>query len=102
MLDITPVEKLTRDMRSAAALLTVPEARFLVDLYYTMQDQRIRSEGQVRALSTSKEPHAVVAHFAEQWWTLEKQVAGALEKFSDAHPVGRWMRAQKGIGPVLS
>ena len=36
-----PMLRLTRDLKQAATLLTPSEARYLVDLYYTIQDQRI-------------------------------------------------------------
>lgn len=67
-----------------------------------MQTQRIRGDAQVRAMAKAEEPHALIKYFAEQWATLEKQAQGALEHYTEAHPVGRWMRAQKGIGPVIA
>lgn len=40
------VNKLTRDLANASKTLSQKEARYLVDLYYQMQDNRIRSYGQ--------------------------------------------------------
>lgn len=101
-LDMEPIERLTKDLRASAATLSAVEARYLVDAYYIMQDQRIRTEGQVRALSGTAEPHSVIEWLATQSRTLENQVKGALDRYTDAHPVGQWMKSVKGIGPVLS
>lgn len=96
------IERLTRDLRAGAKALTIPEARFLVDAYYTMQDNRIHAANQVRALAEAGEPNEVLGWFMEQGLALEREVAKALDAFSAADPVGRWARSVKGIGPVLA
>lgn len=102
MLDMEPIERLSRDLRTTAATLSDTEARYLVDAYYIMQDQRLRTEGQIRAMTGTGEPHAVIAWLSQQSTTLEKQVAGALDRYTSAHPIGQWLKSVKGIGPVLS
>lgn len=97
-----PIERLSRDLRNAAKTLSTAEARFLVDAYYTMQEDRKRSDNQVRAMSESREPSTVLQWFASQSATLEGQIKGALDKYSAANPVGEWARAQVGIGPVIA
>lgn len=99
---LEPVARMTRDLRTAAVTLSDDEARFLVDSYYMMQESRIRSGHQVRQLTASGEPHGVLVYTEDQFATLEAQIKGALDRYSGAHPIGRWMRAQKGIGPVLA
>jgi hypothetical protein len=94
------VEKLGKDLRKASATLTSDEARFLVDAYYTMQTGRIRSDNQVRQMAN--EPHAVLSWLAEQSAILEKNVLGALDVYSAAHPIGERMRLVIGIGPVTA
>lgn len=98
----TPFTKLTKDIRAAATILGRGEARFLVDSYYSMQESRIRSDNQVRALTTAAEPNEILQWFAAQNAGLEKEVAKALDAYSAASPVGQWARSQKGIGPVLA
>lgn len=100
MLDMEPIRKLTKDERMASAILGKDEARFLVDAYYQMQDNRLRADNQVRSMS--EEPHGVLLWLADQNRMLEAQIKGALDKYSAASPVGQWMRAQKGIGPVIA
>ena len=96
------IKKLTKDIKLAAYTLSQHEARFLVDAYYQMQDNRIRTDGQIRATLTSGEPNAVLSWLTDQNYTLEKQVGRALDAYSGSHPVGQWMRAQKGVGPIIS
>jgi hypothetical protein len=98
--ELTSVERLNRDIRNAAATLSDTEARFLVDSYYQMQDDRIRAAGQVRSMDS--EPHAVLSWLTEQSSLLENQVKGALDVYSSNHPIGKRIRTVDGVGPVIS
>jgi hypothetical protein len=126
-----PVKRLSRDLRSAAKTLGRDEARFLVDSYYQMQEQRKGLDNQERALARAHdcpkcgavagkacvedgrtveavheervpEPHDTLGFFADQFDTLERQIRSALDVYSDAQPLGRWARSQVGIGPVIA
>jgi len=100
MLDLTPVPRMTKDIRDAARTLGAGEVRFLVDAYYTMQKNRIRTEHQTRMLSKATaedeegkkvpqpKPHDVIEWLSRQNHVLEQQVKNALDKYSAAHPVG--------------
>lgn len=96
------IRKLTKDEKAAARIIGRDEARFLVDAYYTMQDNRIRADGQVRAMGAGGEPHAVLQWLADMNRTLEEQVKITLDAYSTSNPVGCWLRAQIGIGPVIA
>jgi hypothetical protein len=96
------IRKLTKDERAAAKNVTRNEARFLVDAYYQLQDNRIRGDGQVRSMSRDGEPHAVVQWLADMNRTLEEQIKFALDAYSMNSGPGQWLRAQKGIGPVIA
>jgi hypothetical protein len=100
--DYHAITNLTRDLKKATVTLSRDEARFLVDNYYLMQEQRIRTAGQVRSMNASGEPHDVLHWFNAQSETLEKQVAKALDAYSNGFVLGRWARSQYGIGPVIS
>src|SRR6185312_11642646 len=76
------------------------EARYLVDAYYLMQENRKRSDNQVRSMEA--EPHTVIAWLAENSDMLEGQIKRALDKYTDAHVVGQWMKSIHGIGPVIA
>ena len=98
----TPVQRLSRDLALAAKTLSATEARYLVDAYYMMQEDRKRSDNQVRALSEQTEPSMVLAWLAAQSATLEQQIQRALDHYTRSHVCGGWMRTVYGIGPVLS
>ena len=94
------IVRLSRDMRAAAATMSEQEARFLVDGYYSMQDDRKRANNQARAMKD--EPHTLVVWLAEQGEMLEGQIRRALDTYSDAQPVGVWLKSIYGIGPVIA
>lgn len=100
--EMNPITRLSRDLANAAITLSEQEARYLVDSYYQMQDNRIRAYGQIRAMGETYEPHSVLAWLAEQSETLEKQVQRALDKYSINHEIGGWLRGVIGIGPVIA
>ena len=101
-MQLEPIQRLTKDLKTASIRLSDDEARFLVDSYYQMQDDRKRSDNQVRSMSDSTEPCDVLMWLADQSRALENQVKRALDAYSGAHPVGHWARAQSGIGPVIA
>lgn len=94
------VKRLSRDLMLATKTMSDDEARFLVDAYYLMQDDRKRSHNQVRQMEA--EPHAVIAWLGDQSETLEGQIKRALESYTDTRPVGLWLKANFGIGPVIA
>jgi len=113
----TPIQRLTRDIASASVTLSEAEVRFLVDTYYQQQEQRIRSDGQIRSIQQNPietvddktgevakaiEPHSVLQWFATQTETLEGQIKRALGKYVESHPVGEWLVSVHGIGPVIA
>lgn len=99
---LEPIQRLTKDLKEASYILSNDEARFLVDAYYIMQDNRIRTDGQIRSMSETGEPNQVLQWLSNQNSTLEKQVARALDAYSGAHKAGIWAREQRGIGPVIA
>ena len=88
--------RLPREVRGAAQSLSRPGARDLVELYYDLQKMRIEANN--RALHDDR----VAAFFAGQLGTMERQVRSLLGAWVEMHPVGGWLLAQHGIGPVLA
>ena len=115
---VTPVFRLSRDMvkglrqaseSGSAGGITDSEARFLVDLYYTMQDQRVRTNNQVKGLDrdakkqdTKAEPHEAIDWTLTQFTTLENQVARLLGIYTEMHPMAWFFDQTIGIGPILA
>ena len=100
--DLTPVQRLTRDLRNASKTLGPQEARYLVDAYYQMQRDRIRAAHQMRTLAEGAEPNLVVQWLADQTETLEKQLKGALGRYAEGSTEGQWLLSICGIGPVIA
>ena len=96
------VQRLTRDLVESARMLSDDEARYLVDYYYLTQEDRKRATNQVRALKEGAEPCMVVQWLAVQSTTLENQIKRTLDAYTDAHPVGEWLKSIVGIGPVIA
>lgn len=94
------VKRLTRDLRDASRHLTTQEARYLVDEYYMMQRNRIRSAHQQRTLAANAEPNILVGWLAEQDGILEAQIKRVLDIYTEDHPLGKWPRSVVGVGPV--
>jgi hypothetical protein len=95
-------KRMGRDLREAAKLMTPDEARYLVDAFYIIQEDRKRSDNQVRSLNENEEPNQVLTWFADLSRFSEGQIKNALHAYARNHKAGQWMLAQKGIGPVLA
>lgn len=95
------VLRLRKDLAAAAVTLTPREARYLVDLYYQVQEYRIALAGQIRAVGT-EEPHAMLDFMIDQVETLEGQLKRALDLWTRDHPLSAWARGICGIGPVIA
>lgn len=111
---LEPIIKLERDMMRALrgggpGGITDNEARFLVDLYYTMQKQRVGLNNQVKGLArdakkagNEPEPHEVIAWALHNAEVFENQIKKVLAVYVEVHPM-HWFFAQTlGIGPVLA
>lgn len=94
--------KLRKDVRAAAVTLTAQEARYLVDSYYIMQEDRKRAHNQVRALDESEEPHEIIDWLATNSQLLENELKKVLDEYANSHKIGVWMNSITGIGPVIS
>jgi len=96
------IQKLSRDLRKAAADIGVREARYFVSAYYDLQDYRIASANQQRKLLEGNEPSELITWLNGNLEILEKQIQAMLDKWSAHQHMGIWARAICGIGPVIS
>ena len=84
------------------------EARYLVDLYYQIQEQRQRSASQTRSSenetdpSDTPEPSALTGWLFDQFRILEGDIKKALGVYASAHTPGIWAQSIHGIGPVIA
>src|SRR5262245_21645263 len=76
-----PLKKLRADLRRGAVTLTTGEVRFLVDIYYNIQDYRIQAGGQIR--QSGHEPHEYITDFFDLMEQHEREIQGALYAYTD-------------------
>ena len=108
---LEPIVKLKMDLRAAAATLKKDEARYLVDLYYQIQDFRKASNSQICAIEKAvangkrpNEPTLLLGWIFNTNYAVEQIIKKTLEEFTDIEPTGMglWAKSVFGIGPVLS
>lgn len=97
-----PAKRLRADLKLAAQSLTPKEARYLVDTYYQMQENRKRSENQKRALAVAGEPSLAVSFLKKEAERLEGEVKYILGVYANSDALGVWSQLIRGIGPVIS
>lgn len=102
VVELEPMQRLSRDLRNSAKQLTPSQARYLVDLYYQVQEYRKRAANQARAMGESGEPHELVTWVFGNMEMLENDIRRALDRYSDGQIPGQWAKSITGIGPVLS
>lgn len=106
---VTPVYKISRDMmkglRQQGGGVTDSEARFLVDLFYSMQRQRIRTNNQEKGLDrdarksgNEPEPHEALSWTLSQFDTLEEQIEKILKTYVEGHSMAWFFSQTLGIG----
>jgi hypothetical protein len=100
--DLEPLARLSRDLKKAASTLTLGEVRYLVDYYYTIQNDRIRAGHQAQKMMEGDKPHDLVAWLSQNTELLEGQIKRALDAYTDSMPMGRWAKSIHGIGPILA
>lgn len=90
-----------KDLRAAAKVLTVGEARYLVDLYYQVQEFRKATGNQIRSLGKD-EPGALIQGIFGSLEKVEGRIKKGLDYYTDTQPMGQWGKEIVGIGPVIA
>ena len=99
---VQPLSAIQRTIRSKAPSMSREEVRFLVDSYYRVQKDRIRTNHQYNALVTEGRDHEALTWFLENNELLEKGVESLLKSFADGNLVTQWSQSIVGIGPIIS
>ena len=94
------LDRLNKDLKTAATTLTQNEVRLLVDLYYQVQDLRIATANIVR--SQPGEPNALSNWIFQNFKIIERDIAAAMGVFAAHYKVGQWLQFIYGIGPIIS
>lgn len=96
------IKTLNRDIMKSTHLLSDKEARYVVDLYYQLQEYRKRAANQNRAMSEAEEPTELVHWLFGSFRLMESSIKNYLGHYSKTRAVGRWSNGLTGIGPVIS
>lgn len=99
---IDNLKPLSRDLIKSCKLLSSKEARYVVDLYYQLQEYRKRAANQTRIMSESGEPTDLLSWLFDNFVSMENSIKRYLNKYSDTKVVGEWSKSIMGIGPVIS
>lgn len=99
---VEPMFRLAKDMRAAARDLSKADARWFVDRYYEVQEDRKRAVNQRLASSDIGEPCKLVDWSCQSITRYEASLKAALGEFARSYRVGAWMQSLCGIGPVIS
>jgi len=94
------LDRLNRDLKTAATTLTQNEVRLIVDLYYQVQDFRIACKNIVR--SGPGEPNALSDWIFKNFKHIERDISAAMGTFAAHYKVGQWLQSIYGIGPIIS
>ena len=99
-----PLKILKADLKKAALIMTAHEARYLVDLYYQIQEFRKSASNQISAMKKDQEPMAVIDWVFGTTERIEMEIKKALDIYTDHEEtgVGAWAKDIIGIGPVIS
>lgn len=117
-LDIATLTKSVK--KSLTKIPSREEARYISDIYYQIQTMRIGVESQLRAMDqrTDQDSKTEIAEKSTksnpvqsrpfmEWYLfnlkiMETEIGKALAIFSDSCYMGRWAKANKGIGPTIA
>ena len=91
-----------KDVREAAVKLEMREVRFLVSMYYIMQENRLRTDSQVRKMAKEDEPNTLLSYISGQNHLLEQVIRNALGDFVMTSKIGKWLKGIYGIGDVIA
>lgn len=105
--NVMPSLRMAKELKDAVKHFNRREARYLVDLYYQMQENRMRAAKQIKGIErgaddTPGSTHLVLDWFAAHAQALENQVKLALSHYAKAHKTGVWAMSQMGCGPVIT
>lgn len=111
--EIPDVAKLTKDLKTKIIEIeeiSKAEIKTLVNLFYQMQDIRKALTEQIRSIETVPEAEsknkdtnvAVLNYCVKNIASTEKGIQTVLKLVCESDPVGRWLLATTGIGPVLA
>lgn len=97
------VRKLDKDLVRKIGSMGREEARYLVDLYYAIQANRVVTGNQISAMEKSREPHELFRFMWKEQDDLETRIKMYMDHWTEHIRIARILKSEVfGIGPVLS
>jgi hypothetical protein len=97
------ITRLDKDLKKLIRTLNRDEVRCIVNYYYNVQENRMRSSKQINAASKAGTPHDLMVYLNAQTQVLENQIAKAMDEWTEGHPVAKALKDNVyGIGPIIS
>ena len=94
--------RIPKEIRASASLLTRREARYLVNTYYLLQENRLRSNSQRKELVKRGEQVELVDWLATYSKNQEDHLKTMLLAYSSTHPETQWAMSIRGISGILA
>lgn len=96
--------KVSKDLKYAMSQLSMDSVRFLVDMYYTIQEDRKRTGNKIRARvdASSEDPNYFLHLIFKAMGDIEHIIRYSMGVVSLKNDPGVWCLSIKGIGPVLT
>ncbi len=110
---VDPLSRISKDLmralRGDGAVISDREARFMVNLYYMMQKNRIVTNNQIKSLhreavkdGRDPDPNEAISWIFGQSQVLEEQVKKFMGIYTATHKMHWFFEQTFGIGPVLA
>ena len=100
---LDPFQRLDKDTaRSTVGEMSREEVRSIVDIFYTLQENRIRTGNQFDALEKADKRRAVIDWFFAYFDATEKNMQRVLKEYAQSQPIGRWAMSIHGIAETLA
>ena len=99
---VEKLKGLNAEVREAATRLTPREARYLVDTFYQIQENRKRAANQERSLLPTNESPVLLSWLNHNESALEQNVRLLLQGYAVANNSSIWAMNIPGIGPILA
>lgn len=99
---VEKLEGLNAEVREAATRLTPREARYLVDTFYQIQENRKRAANQERAVLDTEESTELLTWLKRNETALEQNIRLLLQGYAQANVSSDWAMNIPGIGPILA
>jgi hypothetical protein len=94
--------KHAKSVVQALLQLRAHHGRWVCNLYYDLQQQRIATANRADAAAVFEQPNKLLDWFSDMNLFQETMLKPVMGEFAARFRVGQWLQAHMGIGPVLS